>query len=214
MDLQTLFTSRPELPNITSIIIFFSVIAYAVLGTIFLPGKKVKGALLKDGTRIEYTMNGMVVHFVGVTLYFVLSNVGLGLYSATIVLDHFSSLLSTAIIWSFVFTTILIVKALLMKSKLTLHSNNPIMNFWYGIELNPFILGFEIKYFSYRPAFILEHLIILSGLYKQYTLHGTISNAMIMYQLITLLYLLDCWWFEEGVILMFDIIEEKYFYIF
>lgn len=69
--------------------------------------------------------------------------------------------------------------------------------------------GFEFKFFSYRPAFLLECCLGLSGLMKQWKLYGTVSTPMVLYNVFNLIYFWDAGWFEEGLILMFDIIEEK-----
>jgi Delta14-sterol reductase len=155
-------------------------------------------------------LNGLLVHFVGVLLFILFSNAGLGFYNGALVFQNFFPLFTVATIFSIFFATFLYLKATLFKNdKLALHSDNFLVNWVMGAELNPFIFGFEIKANSYRPGFILEHIFAVSACFQQYQQFNEISSPMLMYQLITFLYLFDCYYYEDGLILMFDIIEEK-----
>ena len=186
------------------------VLFYVIVGTIVLPGKYVPGAQLKDGTRIKYKLNGLLVHFVAMLLYIMFSNLGFGYFDGRIVWRNFTGIAGFAMIFSLFFATFLYIKANIQKKNLNIHGNNNfLMNWFTGVELNPFIFGFEIKTNSYRPAFILEHLIAISAMYEQYYSYNEISISMIVFQFIVFSYIFDCYYYEDGLILMFDIIEEK-----
>lgn len=199
---------------VSSALIYFSCVGFAVIATILLPGRFVKGAILKDGNQITYKLNGLSVHFSALFCFFLFSDIGLfKFYRFSILFDQYFSLLLVGTVFSIMFSLFLHFKAHLYNrpEQLTFHSNNSLMNWIYGIELNPFILGFEVKHFSYRPAFIIEHLIVLGAMSKQYisSENNSISISMIIYQVITLIYIVDCFFYEDGILLMFDIIEEK-----
>lgn len=86
------------------------------------------------------------------------------------------------------------------------HYNNVILDFWCGAELNPHLFGFEIKEFSYRPAFVFIALINMSATAKQYDIYGTVFLPMALFQIISAFYAIDALMFESGLITMFDII--------
>jgi len=199
----------------SSVLIYVSCVTFAVIATILLPGPFVKGAILKDGSQITYKLNGLAVHFSALFFFFLFSDFGLfKFYRFSILFDQYFSLLGVGIAFSIMFSLFLHFKAYLYNrpEQLTYHSNNFLMNWIYGIELNPFILGFEVKHFSYRPAFIIEHLIVLGAMSKQYVISesNSISISMVIYQVITLIYIGDCFFYEDGILLMFDIIEENF----
>ncbi|KAG2379072.1 hypothetical protein C9374_007710 [Naegleria lovaniensis] len=84
------------------------------------------------------------------------------------------------------------------------------MNFWCGVELNPHFFGFEIKEFSYRPAFAMMSVLNLSYLFEQIRLYGFASPNLMTFQAISFFYTIDAFVFEYGMIYMFDIIEENF----
>jgi hypothetical protein len=45
---------------------------------------------------------------------------------------------------------------------------NILADLWYGVELNPRMLGFDFKYFAYRPLIMGWALLILSIVHHQY----------------------------------------------
>jgi len=181
------------------------------VASILLPGERFQGAPLKDGSRRTYTLNGLLVQLLAMVGYVVGSEFVLGLWRSTIIYEHYGALLTTTLAWSFVLSTYLYVRAkFLPKKEQNYRSNDLITNFWCGVELNPEILGFEIKFWSYRPGFILMSLINISSLAKQYHEYGEVSLPMLVFQVISFLYVFDAFWYEGGMVYMFDIIEENF----
>ena len=124
-----------------------------------------------------------------------------------------SPLLTTSVLFSVLLSVFLYLRTLFWIPKEQqnyVYNGNPIMNFWVGTELNPHLFGFEIKLFGYRPAFVLITLINLSTLAAQYERYSACSTPMLLFQAISLWYSIDCFWFENGLVFMFDIIEENY----
>jgi len=213
MDLVQVLTAGISIPTLQSVNILAAVLAYSVVASLIIPGPYFLGAPLKDNRpRVNYRLNGLRVHILAMILYVVGSDYGLNLYRATIIHDNYGALLTTTVVWAFLFSAYLYVRATFMIPKIdqNYHSSNPVENFWIGIELNPHILGFEVKCWSYRPGFILMSLINLSVLAKQYELYHTISTPMAMFQAISLFYVVDAFYFETGLVYMFDIIEENF----
>lgn len=84
------------------------------------------------------------------------------------------------------------------------------MEFWCGKELNPHIFGFELKFFWYRPGFLLWSIFNISFWALQVEMHGRTSVPMLLYQFISYFYIVDAFWYEIGMAFMFDIIEENF----
>ena len=82
--------------------------------------------------------------------------------------------------------------------------------FFYGAECNPQLFGIDLKMFSYRPSLIGLALINVAFAALQWDATGALSLAMIGYQAFTLLYVLNYFHFEHGMLFTWDIIEEKF----
>ncbi|EFC39093.1 ERG4/ERG24 ergosterol biosynthesis protein family protein [Naegleria gruberi] len=207
--------SRWQVPSSESVMIFMSSVLFCIVATLVLPGKMVQGVPLKDGSRITYKINGLSVVLLGTLFYGLLCyfNFQIGnelIYS--LVCKSFGQLLVTSLVFSFLLTSFLNLRCVLQpeRSNYVYPKWNIIMNFWCGVELNPHIFGFEIKQFSYRPAFLMIGILNLSFAFEQFRLYQTLSQNFITFQIISFLYLIDCFVFEEGLIFMFDIIEENF----
>ena len=79
-----------------------------------------------------------------------------------------------------------------------------------GLDLNPRWWNVDLKLFSYRPSLIGLALINLSFAACQYHKYGSVSDSMILYQLFTLLYILNYFQFEYGMLYTWDIIAERF----
>jgi len=213
MDLISVAKSGIRAPDYESIVIFSSIVLYSVIATIVIPGKWFLGAKLKDGKQLPYKLNGTWVHLSAIVL-FVLASFVFKLFNATILYDHYGALLTTDLLFTVGLTLFLYVRSLVWipteQQNFHYPKWNVPMNLWVGTELNPHFFGFEIKLFAYRPGFILLSLLNVSSLAVQYERYGTISTPMILFQLISLWYSIDCFWFESGLVYMFDIIEENF----
>lgn len=85
-----------------------------------------------------------------------------------------------------------------------------IKDLWFGIDLNPRLLGVDLKVFAYRPGMLGFWMFNLSNLYRHYQIYGTVHDAMLLFQLFTTWYTLDYFWFEKCILSIFDIIEERW----
>jgi delta14-sterol reductase len=213
MDLKEIYNIEIRRPDLESIIIFASVIVYSVIATIILPGEYVLGAVLKNGQRIPYKVNGLRVYLLAIVL-FIVGSYYFDLFPARILHDHYGALLSTDVLFTLIFSLFLYLRAFFwipkQQANFLYSPYNFIMNFWVGSELNPHIFGFELKLFAYRPGFILLTLLNISNIAVQYEKYGKISLPMLVFQIISFWYAVDAFWFEKGLIFMFDIIEENF----
>ena len=217
LDVITMLTNLNLKPSTESIIIYLSAVLFSVIGTLLIPGKWVPGAPLKDNSRVYYKTNGLLVVLVGSLIYGALCYTnfqfaGQAIY--TLICNSFGELLTVSLVFSILLTTLLYLRGLFIipeKERNFLYPKwNIPMNFWCGVELNPHFFGFEIKEFSYRPAFLMMSVLNLSYAFEQYRLYGALSTNLVTFQAISFFYTIDAFVFEYGLIYMFDIIEENF----
>ncbi|KAL9644401.1 hypothetical protein ABK040_013630 [Willaertia magna] len=227
LDILSVFSSI-KLPSITTIIIYITMLIYSVIATIIIPGKRKPGATLKNNTVIHYKLNGLNVVLLSILIFTILCYLPLNISTTnptnntisvpiyTYITHHIGELIITTLIFSLFFCTFLFLRATFYIPKDQQNYQYPptlfnfIKNYWCGVELNPHIYGFEIKLFSYRPAFILLSMINISFIFEQYSLYQTLSLNLVTFEFISFWYIIDAFVFEYGLVFMFDIIEENF----
>lgn len=178
----------------------------AVLGPI-LPGRTYEGSVLADGSRLLYKCNGLIVTLFVVAL--LAAGTFLRVFDPAWIANHFSSLFLTANLFAVGLSAYLFVMGRLARSN---HRLAPSLwwDFVMGSELNPFVLGVNVKFFSYRPAMAGWLLVNLSFLCKQYQLVGYVTTRMALYQGMTAWYILDYFVNEPKMLSTWDIMAEKF----
>lgn len=186
---------------IDATLLFVGFVGALFLGSMFLPGRIVQGPVIADGSQPSYRLNGLLLFLVviaGVVVVTAMPGVSMaGIY------DVFWELFIVANVFSIALTLYLYANA---KDK----SMGLLRGLWYGAELNPRWLNVDLKLFAYRPSLI--GLALLNGTFAfvQYEKHGMVSNAMLAYQTMTLFYLLSSFEYENGLLSMWDMIEERF----
>jgi len=80
-----------------------------------------------------------------------------------------------------------------------------------GLELNPSLIGIDLKTWAIRPGLIGWILINFSVAAKQYEITGTLANSMVLAQLFALTYAINHFFLFESVYLQtWDIISENF----
>lgn len=189
---------------------FIGFVTVMFLGAIFLPGKQYTGCLQPDGTQKFYKLNGSLLFalttlaVMGSTLAF---NVSLAPLS-----NYFWSLLAIANLFAFAWTGILYMRG--QRKQIVNNDSKPlskvISDLWFGIELNPTLLGVDLKMFAYQPSLIGLGLLNASFAYLQYEKYGEITLQMLMFQGFWWLYLATHYYYEEFMLSTWDIIAEKF----
>eukprot|EP00761_Pharyngomonas_kirbyi_P004837 gb/GECH01004842.1/.p1 GENE.gb/GECH01004842.1/~~gb/GECH01004842.1/.p1 ORF type:complete len:392 (+),score=77.89 gb/GECH01004842.1/:1-1176(+) len=228
MDLQTIASNGIPMPNLPSITIFTSIIIFLAVGGIIVPGPYIPGTPLKNKKskttksssnsnsstnseqieRLWYKINGLRLWILSIIAYLCGAYI-FKLYNATIIYDHYGPLLSTATLFSFLLSIYLYIQGVL-SSETNFKTDNILLNYWHGVQLNPHILGINVKFFSYRPAFVLQALINVSAAAKQYQEYGFLSPAMILFFAINFGYMFDYFYVENCIVSTWDIIEENF----
>ena len=173
------------------------------IGSKVLPGSRVTLEDTEGNTRTT-KLNGL--------LLFILTLLSLGLlqyfelFSLSVVIDHFVGLFLVANILALVVSIGLYWN----------DSNNEEKSsgFWRGFllgrQLNPTFFNIDLKIFSYRPSLISLAVINLSFGVTQYEIYGELSLAMVLYQTFTLVYVLNYFQFEIGMVHTWDIVSERF----
>lgn len=183
------------------------ILALAIIGA-FLPGKIQNGVPLADGSSLKYKCNGLLV--TGVTVTALATAVWNGYVAGSWVADNYAALFVATNIFSLLLSIYLFVVGRLSRPPNWLKRRSLFEDFVMGAELNPIILGVNIKFFSYRPAMAGWLIVNLSFLYKQYELLGGVTSRMMLYQVLTAWYIWDYFVHESKIVSTWDIIAEHF----
>jgi hypothetical protein len=174
----------------------------------FAPGRAHEGALLADGTRLKYRMNGWFSLWATLGLFGLA--VWLGWVPATLFYDHFGPLLTVANILAFGFSLFLYFHGR-ARGQGGEVSGRPLYDYFMGTSLNPRIGDFDLKLFcEARPSLILWVLIDLSLAAGQYQAHGGLTTPMILVVAFQFLYVADYFFHESAILTTLDVRHERF----
>ena len=172
-------------------------------GSMFLPGRRIEGPDV-GGKSITYKLNGLAL------LLFTAIAAGVaqvtGAFSLSSLITHFLALFAVANVFAFAFSGWLYWRSARKSSG----SRGFLRGFFFGAELNPTLLGVDLKMFSYRPSLIGLALFNTSFAVVQYETYGHLTLAMALYQVLTWVYVLNYFQFEGGMVHTWDIVSERF----
>lgn len=188
-------------------IVFFAVAQALIMQ--FTPGRKFYGPLTSKGNVPIYKANGPQGFFISIGLFYILA-FKLHVFSPTIIYDHFGELIGALNIASFFFCFLLYIKGRFFPSTTDCGSSgNPIFDYYWGTELYPRLLGWDIKkYINCRFGLVAWSLIIVSFATKQHELYG-LSDAMLLVVMLQLIYLVKFFIWETGYLGSTDIMHDR-----
>lgn len=200
-------------------VFFGSAIAWKIIGIFsvaqlvmmrVLPGKKYCGPLTPMGNTPEYTDNGLLAYIISLLAFFGLSY-GAGLFNAGIVYDHFGEILGAMNISALLFCLVLYFKGRFKPSSSDNGvSGNPVFDYYWGTELYPRILGWDVKMFTNcRFGMIGWSLIVLSFAAAQYERDGFLAPAIAVSAGLQAIYLFKFFLWEAGYMRSMDIIVDR-----
>ena len=184
--------------------IFVVFVGVLLLGSRWLPGRRVLGRPDPDGSTRSYKLNGLGL-FLIVMLLAVLGDV-FDVISLSVLHTHFAELFIVANVFAFGLSAGLYWQA----ARSQMASPGLWRGVFFGRQLNPTWFGVDLKLFSYRPSLIALALFNVSFAVVQYDRHGEFTLQMILYQVFTLLYVLNYFQFEYGMIYTWDIVSERF----
>lgn len=183
--------------------------AFELLLMKVVPGKTYKGPPTPEGNIPVYKANGTACFLITLAAFY-LASFQFNLFSPTIIYDHFGEILGGLSIFSFFLCVFLYLKGRYAPSSSD-HgtSGNIIFDFYWGTELYPRVLGWDVKMFTNcRFGMMGWSLIILSFAAKQHQLYG-ISDAMIVCVGLQLLYITKFFLWETGYLGSLDIMHDR-----
>lgn len=175
-----------------------------------LPGKRFEGPVTPKGNTPVYKANG-VPAFACTMLLFYLATAQFKLFSATIIYDNFGGLLGALNFFSLLFCAFLYFKGRIKPSSTDSGTTGgAIFDYFWGMELYPRVLGWDVKMFTNcRFGMMSWGLILISYAAKQHQLYNTISDAMLVAVSLQLLYIAKFFWWETGYLRTMDIMHDR-----
>jgi len=189
------------------IIVIFMAVQLILMRVV--PGKRANGPMTSKGHVPVYKDNGMACFILTMGLFY-LGAYPFGWFSPTIVYDNFAGILGALNFFSLLFCLFLYVKGRLAPSTPD-HgtSGNFIFDYYWGTELYPRILGWDVKQFTNcRFGMMSWPVIILSFAAKQAQLFG-LSSSMVVSVAIMMIYIAKFFWWEVGYLRSTDIMVDR-----
>jgi len=174
-----------------------------------LPGARFVGPVTANGNVPVYKANGVLAFLVTIAL-FCGASFGLRLFPASIVYDNFGGILGAMNVFSVLFCLMLYLKGRFAPSSSD-HgtSGNPIFDYYWGTELYPRILGWDVKTFTNcRFGMMAWPLILLSFAARQSETVG-LSDSMAVAVGLQLVYVAKFYWWETGYLRSLDIMHDR-----
>ena len=213
--LQQKIGKTPSFWNLEAFYVYVGWIAIQLFLSKIVPGKMVKGTQLPipAASRLDYPINGLncflvtLGSFAFLTYRFDLSvwlwiaKNYLHLAVSGIIVCFFLSL--ALYLWSHRSSKVVVAKGG--------NSGYPIYDFWMGRELNPRLLGLDLKFLcELRPGLIGWFILNASLAAQQYHSLGRITNSMILVNLAQGYYVFDALINEEAILTTMDITTDGF----
>ena len=175
-----------------------------------LPGKKYTGTITPMGNLPEYRDNGLASYIITFVLFFACS-LGLKLFQPSIVYDNFGDILGALNFTALVFCLILYFKGRYFPSSTDNgHTGNFIFDYYWGTELYPRILGWDVKQFTNcRFGMTGWAIAVTSFAFAQQKIYGVADWSIIISAALIVIYLFKFFIWESGYMRSMDIIVDR-----
>jgi 7-dehydrocholesterol reductase len=181
-----------------------SFLAFELLLQKFLPGQQFEATVTPKGNRPVYTANGMAAYLV--TLATLLLGTYLGYFYPALVFDKFGNILSSMNVFALLFCAMLLIKGHVAPSSTDSGSNGSVvMDYYWGMELYPRILGWDVKMFTNcRAGMMFWAVGILCFAHKNMQLHGgTLQLGMAVNVALQLIYITKFFYWYVVLVCMY-----------
>ena len=188
------------------------IVIYAAIQLVFmkiLPGKTVYGPKTPNGYTPVYKNNGFLAFLLSITLFW-LFGWQLNYFNPASIYDHLGEILGALNLFSWLFCLLLYFKGIYAPSTPDSGSSgNAIFDYYWGTDLYPHILGFNVKHFTNsRFGMMAWPLLILAFAAKQQQLYG-LSDSMLVSVALQLIYVGTFFYYESGYFKTMDIQEDR-----
>ena len=174
-----------------------------------LPGKLTNGPTTPAGNIPVYKANGMLAYACSLAA-FVLCGPILGLFNPAEVYDHYLEFIGALNLCSIVFCLGLYLKGRMLPSSTDCGASGQFLfDYYWGTELYPRVLGWDIKMFTNcRFGLMGWSLLILCYAAKQYEAHG-LSDSMVVAVVLQMVYIAKFFHWEMGYMKSLDIMHDR-----
>lgn len=188
------------------IILIFAIFQLVLMR--ILPGKKFLGPITPKGNIPTYKANGVPAFFT--TMIVFCGAAYFNIFSATIIYDNLGEILGALNIASLVFCLFLYFKGRYFPSSTDSGTTgNFIFDYYWGTELYPELLGWNLKKFVIcRVGMMSWGVLLLSYAAKQQQMYG-LSNSMLISVALQLIYLAKFYIWETGYLRSLDIMHDR-----
>ncbi|XP_025110736.1 7-dehydrocholesterol reductase-like isoform X1 [Pomacea canaliculata] len=201
--------------NAPTPLIVFTLAGYVVFALTvmrILPGKTVYGPVTPKGHVPVYKDNGFACFVTTMVTFWLLTFVLKTFFavSPTYIFDKFDEVLVTLNIFSPIFCVFLYLKGRLAPSCTDGGSSgNIIFDYFWGMELYPRVLGFDVKVFTNcRFGMTVWPLLVCVFALKSYELYGFV-DSMFVTTTLQLVYCTKFFWWEAGYMNTIDIMMDR-----
>ena len=189
--------------------------AFQLLLMRVVPGRKYNGTITPKGNVPVYTDNGLATYLITFAVYFTCS-LGFNLFPAGIIYHNFGDILGALNFTALVFCLFLYFKGRFFPSSSdNSHTGNFIFDYYWGTELFPRILGWDVKQFTNcRFGMTGWSLFVVSFAFAQKEIYGSADWSIIISAALLFIYLFKFFVWEEGYMKSMDIqVDRAGFYI-
>jgi 7-dehydrocholesterol reductase len=190
--------------------IIYSFIAFELFLVKIVPGKEFRATVTASGHVPIYTANGVQCYLITILSLFAVAYVGF--FKPGDIYDNLDKIVSTLNLTAIVFCTFLTVKGLNFPSTKDSGSNgNVIVDFFWGTELYPRVLGWDVKQCTNcRIGMMFWQVAILAYGFKQYDLlNGEISSSIVVSIVLQTIYIAKFFVWETGYFCSMDIQHDR-----
>lgn len=227
----TLDLSKLYIPDFYSILTNSQVWSYYILWffglmvfDLILPGVNKQGVVLRDGSRLNYKINGislsLLLIIVLITRWWLTSG---SMPELQFVYNHILELTIVSTAFSAILANFVYLSSFIPLFKQNAQGNNErilalggntgniIYDWFIGRELNPRIGSWDIKLFcELRPGMLLWLILNLSALHHQWLKLGYVTDSLVLVNVLQAIYVFDGVLNEEGVLTMMDITTDGF----
>jgi 7-dehydrocholesterol reductase len=189
--------------------VIFSYMGFELLLMRVVPGKTFLATPTPSGHVPVYKANGVQCYIITVLTLFAIYHYEL--YPLSFIYDNMGKFIASMNLFALCFCTFLSYKGLNFPSTADSGTNgNAIIDFYWGTELYPRILGWDVKQFTNsRFGMMFWQVGIICFAIKQYETVGYVSSSMLVSVLIQSVYIAKFFWWETGYFCSMDIQHDR-----
>lgn len=170
---------------------------------------EIKGPRTTKNDMGQYKGNGLETYIF--TMFYCIFMTYMGHIDPIRIFDNLGYFFSTFIILGYIVSTCLYLKGLICPNSIDCQKTGYILfDYYWGIELHPRIMGIDIKQLTNcRFGMMIWPLLLLTYMFKQYSMLGYVSNSLLSSCLLQLVYITKFFYWEDGYFKTIDLMVDK-----